>query len=96
MPALTGNIFRNALPVSIVFQLVLFAFALLIPDFGNILQIWAITMVAYWSGTIMIMVRRFKTPTKLDLFLVQWSFPFLMVLIAVPLVMWIWKLRGWL
>ncbi len=94
MPSLTGRTIRNALPISIVFQMVLLLFAFLVTDCGNLLQIWAVTMAAYWSGTLLIMFRRPKTPTRLDLFLIQWSFPFLLILIAVPLVTWIWKLRG--
>ena len=94
MPSMTGQRFRDALPVSLVFQVVLLAFALLVADFGNMIQIWAVAMVAYWSGTLLIVSRRSRAPTKADLFLVQWSFPFLMILVAIPLVAWIWKLRG--
>jgi len=67
--------------------------SLLLLDGGQVFQLWAITMAAYWIGVIVIMARRPANPTRLDLFLIRWAFPFLFIL-AVPLTTLIWKARG--
>ena len=82
-----------AIKVSLAFQIFLCLLTLLITDFGQTFQIWAITMAAYWVGVIVIAMRRPTDPTRLDIFLVQWSFPFLFIL-AIPLTTYIWKARG--
>ena len=50
-------------------------------------------MAAYWTGAIVIMARRPATPTRVDLFLIRWAFPFIFIL-AIPLTTLIWKARG--
>ena len=85
----------NAIQVSLVFQIFLGLFGILALDFGEICYIWLITMVAYWAEVILMMIRRPVSPTRLDLFLVRWSYPALF-LIAIPIVAAIWKARGFL
>jgi hypothetical protein len=82
-----------AIRVSLVFQVFLCLMTLLMTDLGLSFQIWGITMTAYWGGVIVVVMRRPVAPTRLDIFLVRWSFPFLFIL-AVPLVALIWKARG--
>jgi len=52
-------------------------------------------MAAFWAGVVLMMVRRPVSPTRLDLFLIRWSYPALF-LIAIPIVAAIWKARGFL
>jgi hypothetical protein len=85
----------TAIQVSLAFQIFLCIFAVLVADFGQIAYLWLITMAAFWGGVIMIMARRPANPTKLDLFLIRWAFPFLFLL-AIPLTALIWKMRGFL
>ncbi|MGD9611457.1 MAG: hypothetical protein AB7V22_00985 [Kiritimatiellia bacterium] len=79
---------------SLCFQLFLGFGALLVSDFGILMQLWAISMAAFWMGAALIVARRPARPTKTDLFLLRWSFPFLMILVASPLVLCIWRARG--
>ena len=88
------RLYWDAILVSVLlFQLFTGVFSLLITDFGQVFQIWAITMAAYWTGVIVIMTRRPANPTRVDLFLIRWAFPFLFIL-AIPLTTLIWKARG--
>ena len=91
--ALSGEYWR-AIQVSLCFQLVLGFFAPFVTDQGVTLQLWFIAMAAYWGGAALIVARRPARPTKTDLFLLRWSFPFLMLAVAAPLALGIWRARG--
>ena len=83
----------NAIKVSLIFQIAICLLTSLITDLGQTFQIWAITMAAYWIGAIVIMLRRPQSPTRIDLFLARWAFPFLFML-AFPVTTLVWKMRG--
>ena len=88
------RLYLDAILVSVLlFQLFTGVLSLLITDCGQVFQIWAIAMAAYWTGAIVIMARRPATPTRVDLFLIRWAFPFIFIL-AIPLTTLIWKARG--
>lgn len=89
----SGEYWRAA-QVALCFQIFLGFGALLVSDFGILLQLWTISMAAFWTGAALIVARRPARPTKTDLFLLRWSFPFLLVLVAAPLVLGIWRARG--
>ena len=82
-----------ALQVSLVLQIAfgLFSGFML---YGGLLQTWFFTMAAFWAGSILMMIRRPDNPTKVDLFLIRWSFPVLFLFVTIPLSILIWRLRG--
>ncbi len=82
-----------AIRVSLVLQAASGVLSALVLDGGTLMQIWAMALAAYWVGVLVILTRRPAKPTRLDLFLVRWAFPLLLVL-AVPLSAAIWKARG--
>ena len=83
-----------ALQVSLVLQIVFGLLSGLMLDGGQLLQMWLFTMAAYWVGSIVMMIRRPDNPTKVDLFLIRWSFPVLFLFVTIPLSILIWRLRG--
>lgn len=74
----------RAVQVSLAFQIALGLVAVTSADGHELLQVWSLTMAAYWAGVVVIFCRRPHTPTNLDLLLVRWGFPPLFALF-VPL-----------
>jgi hypothetical protein len=85
---------RQALQVAFVFQGAFGILSGLCLDGGLLLQLWLFAMAGYWGGLILMVCRRPTSPTKVDLFLIRWSFPFLFLFIAMPFSILIWRLRG--
>ena len=83
-----------ALQVSLVFQVVFMLLAGMILDGGQCAQWCAVSLAAYWGGLIVILLRRPKTPTRIDLFLIRWSFPAICFFITPFMMILVWKLRG--
>ena len=94
LSATTSNGYRKAIYTALGCQVILALFCTPIMDGGQSMQMWGFSMVAFYVGLIMIIIRRPKCPTKVDLFLIHWSFPFLFIFVAVPISIMIWKARG--
>jgi hypothetical protein len=94
MPVNLSKEYWRALQVSLAFQIFFGLFSALCLDGGQMLQWWAVTMLAYWVGLGLVVIRRPQEPTDFDLFLIRWSFPVLCFLVTPFAAMGIWKLRG--
>jgi hypothetical protein len=63
-------------------------------DGGLCLQLWAFSMAAYWGGCGLILIRRWKAPTKTDIFMIRWGFLILCLVVTPAFSGLIWRLRG--
>ncbi len=62
-------------------------------DGGVFLEVWCFTILAFWVGVILIVLRRPLSPTRLDVLAIKYGFvPFFIV--ACWLSFGIWKFRG--
>jgi hypothetical protein len=84
----------KALKVSLVFQVIFTLLAGLILDGGQCAQWCGVSLVAWWGWFLVVVFRRPMAPTKVDLFLVRWSFPIVCFFITPFLMKFVWKLRG--
>ena len=66
---------QEALKIAVIFQAVFGLAAAMILDGGGLLRCWAIAMAAWWPVALMMMSLRRQNPTRVDLFLIRWSFP---------------------
>jgi len=66
--------YSDSLKLSVLIQLPLFVFAAMLLDGGQMLRGVAIAAAGYWVGAVLIMVRRPKSPTQVDLDLVKYGF----------------------
>ena len=85
--------YHGSLVLVIVQQSLLGLLAGMILDGGVISSIFFFSLAAYWAGFTMIIVRRPKNPTKLDVFLIRWG-TFLSFAVALAMSPPIWSLRG--
>jgi hypothetical protein len=87
--------YRRALHVGLALHAVVVLFSLLITSTNSelLLRSLFVSLIAWWSGFGLIVFRRPTTPTKLDLFLIRWSYPVLWI-IANNIMYFVWKLRG--
>jgi len=65
---------RFSLLMSICTQIVLGAIAGITLDGGMFMQVWIFSTIAFWSGCVVVLARRWKRHTKADLVLVRWGF----------------------
>lgn len=66
--------YADSLKLSILIQLPLFVFAAMLLDGGGTLRGVEIAAAGYWVGAVLIMVRRPKSPTQVDVDLVKYGF----------------------
>jgi hypothetical protein len=86
--------YRQALKVALAFQIGFGILSGLMLDGGLLAQLWSFAMTAYWGSLFLMVFRRPDNPTKVDLFLIRWSFPVLFFFITSPLSILIWRVRG--
>lgn len=78
---------RTALVWTISQQLVAGVLAGMMLDGGYLFYLWKFAMWVFWSGALLILARRFRSPTVVDLFLIKFAF--------LPLVGFSMYLNGW-
>ncbi len=85
--------YQSTLKLIMIEQILLGLLAGLILDGGGVAQIFLYTLVAFWSGFAMIVLRRPTSPTKTDLFLIKWG-TFILFVISFGMASVIWQWRG--
>jgi hypothetical protein len=85
--------YRGALSLILMEQIPLCLIAVLMQDEGALGAIFFYTLVAYWAGFAMIIMRRPRTPTPTDIFLIKWG-AFLLFAISFVIAGLIWHWRG--
>jgi hypothetical protein len=91
--------YRRAVFDSMVLQVVLGVLSMLILDGGRIAHTTGIAVLAFWVGAAIVILRRPKSPTEVDLFLIQFGFIPLLILTfflaeRVWSWPWVWRIRG--
>ena len=95
--------FNRSLPISeeydgpiwqaLRLQVIIGLFSLLLLDFGQIAQFCGISLLAFWTGALVLIWRHPQSPSKVDLELIRFGY-LVVVVIALGLVSWIWRLQG--
>ena len=85
---------KSALFDSVAVQGVLGLLAVLVLDGGMCFQMWAFSMAAYWGGGSLILLRRWRAPTKVDIAMVRWGFLILCLVVTPAFSGLIWRMRG--
>jgi hypothetical protein len=75
--------YREAVKGALVLQVMTALLLLMVLDGGVMAQAGGAAMIGFWIGVGIVMLRRPRTPTKVDLLYVRWGFlPMLVVAIA--------------
>jgi len=85
--------YRGTLPLILIQQIPLGLLAATMMDNGAIGAIFFYTMVAFWAGFAVIIIRRPRTPTEVDIFLIKWG-TFLLFGLSLVMASLIWRWRG--
>jgi hypothetical protein len=83
-----------ALQIALVFQVIFLILGGLMLDGGLCAQFVFFSLLAWWGGFGIMAFRRPLNPTKVDLFLIRWSFPVVSFFIVPLLSTLIWRARG--
>jgi hypothetical protein len=91
--------YRRAILDSLVLQVILGLLAMMVLDGGRIAHTTGIAVLAFWIGATVVILRRPKSPTDWDLFLIRFGFlPLLTLTFALAEWVWswqwVWKIRG--
>lgn len=70
----------SAIRTSICFQIPILLLGALCLDGGELFSRCLVALAAFWCGTILILFRRPRNPTKLDLEVIRFGYPLLFVL----------------
>jgi hypothetical protein len=84
---------RSAIVVGISLQVLLFVLGELFLDHGATSHAVLRIGIAYWVGVAIIVIRRPRNLTRLDVLYIRWGNP-LLVLAAVPVAWYYWHYRG--
>ena len=84
---------KRALSLAVLQQLLTFPLAALILDGGGMLLCWVFAVAAFWGAAGLMLRRRARVLTALDVFLLRWGF-FIVLVISFVVARWIWGLRG--
>jgi len=66
--------YRGAVKVAIVLQVVVALFLLLLLDGGTLARVGGVAMIGFWIGVAVVMIRRPREPSTLDLLYVRWGY----------------------
>jgi hypothetical protein len=72
--------YRKGFWLSLGLQLLITLIMATILDDGRIANIGASTMIGFWIGAIVIVLKRPLRPTRTDMFYVRWGFPLMLAL----------------
>lgn len=85
--------YREAVKVALVLQVLTTLLLLTILDGGTLAKAGGAAMFGFWTGVAIVMLRRPKTPSTLDLLYVRWGY-LAMLVIAIALAPYMGALRG--
>ena len=85
--------YQSALKAALLIQIVAGLAAAIAIDGGFLFELWWRSMAAYWGCFIVMVLRRPNTPTKRDLFLVEWGLV-LLIPCTVIISAFIWRWMG--
>ena len=87
-----ASAYRDAIKVAIFLQVPLAVLLSLMLDFGFSARIGACVMAGFWIGVGLVMFRRPRNPTPLDLLYVRWGYaPLLVVSVVAAMIFAFWS-----
>ncbi len=69
-----SNAYFRPIRVALSIQIPVAIFCLLLLDGGQLANFCGITMIGFWSGAALVIIRRPHTPTEADTTLIQYAF----------------------
>jgi peptidoglycan biosynthesis protein MviN/MurJ (putative lipid II flippase) len=84
--------FREPVKISLAIQVFTTVLLVMLLDGGNAAKAGAAAMIGYWIGVAIVMYRRPRSPSRLDLVYVRWGY-LLMLIIGLCLLPWMGALR---
>jgi hypothetical protein len=66
--------YRDAVKVALVLQVFATLFLLVILDGGTLAKVGGAAMIGFWIGAAVVMIRRPRNPSSLDLLYVRWGY----------------------
>lgn len=85
--------YREAVKVAILLQVIATLFLLSILDGGTLAKVGGASMVGSWIGVAVVMLRRPRNPSSLDLLYVRWGYV-AMLIIGIACMPFMGALRG--
>jgi hypothetical protein len=85
--------YREAVWVALVLQVIATLFLLTILDGGTLAKVGGAAMAGFWIGAAVVMVRRPRSPSTLDLLYVRWGY-IAMLIVGIACMNFIGALRG--
>lgn len=79
--------------MALVLQVIVTLLLLMMLDGGTLAKVGGAAMVGFWSGVAVVMLRRPKSPSSLDLFYIRWGY-IGMLLVGVTCMPFMGVLRG--
>jgi hypothetical protein len=89
-----ANTYRIAVRDAVMVQAALGFLSAIVIDGGGLLQMWCISMVAYWPMVIMILVRSKSRPNKVDPYVIRWAFIVLQLALTPAVAILVWKFQN--
>ncbi len=74
--------YRRSLWIALALQGAIGTSALML-DFGMTARCSLIALLAFWGGTLLVLLRRSRNPTRIDLWLIRWGYLPLVVAVQV-------------
>jgi hypothetical protein len=84
--------YARPLMQAVLLQFGLVFFSAMILDGGVCLQACCYSSAAFWLGTLLLLIRRPRSPTRGDLAFIRWALP-AVVAVGVPAFLWVWQLK---
>ena len=75
--------YRRSLWIALALQGAIGALSALMLDFGMMARCSLIALLAFWGGTLMVLLRRPRNPTRIDLWLIRWGYLPLVITVQV-------------
>ncbi len=85
--------YRDAVKVALVLQVIATLFLLAILDGGTLAKVGGAAMLGFWIGVAVVMIRRPRNPSTLDLLYVRWGY-IVMLIVGIACMPFMGVLRG--
>ena len=88
------NPYSIAVRDALIVQSVLGVLSHVVLDGGVLIQMWCLSMPAYWAMTIMLLVRSRTKPNKVDPYVIRWAFILIQLALTPAVAILVWKCQN--
>ena len=90
--ASTSGTYRAALHCALNWTIALTGLTCLVLDFGQTFSLSLVAILIFWCTVLVIRLRRPQNPTRLDLMVISWGCPILVLIFNIAThAVWIWR-----